>query len=190
MRIIGGELKSRLFRDPPGGPSHPMGERIRGALFNRLGDLSGLTVLDAYAGSGALAFEAVSRGAVRAAAVEISPKIYQLLADNCRRLGLEDRVGCFRANITSWLANNSSEDYDLVLADPPYTDIRSSQIAQLADWLGPGQTLVISYPHHWSPAEALSDKEFDRVSLARYTRANVGIWHKRQLKKRRPAVVE
>lgn len=178
MRIIGGELKSRLFRDPPPGPSHPMGERIRGALFNRLGDLSDLVVLDAYAGSGALAFEAISRGAVRASAVEINAKTYKLLTDNCQRLGLQERVRCFRANITTWLSNNPGDDYDLVFADPPYLDIRSSQIAQLADWLPVGKTLVISYPHHWAPAESLHPKDFDCVSLSRYARANVGIWHK------------
>ena len=185
MRIIGGELKSRLFVDPPAGPSHPMGERIRGALFNRLGDLSELVVLDAYAGSGALAFEAISRGAVRAACVEINTKTYKLLADNCRRLGLGDRVRCYRANITTWLANNPADDYNLIFADPPYLDIRSHQISQLADWLPDGGTLVISYPHHWSPAESLDTKEFDCVSLSHYTRANVGIFHKRLPKRRR-----
>jgi len=55
MRIIAGNLKGRIFHDPPGHHSHPMSEKARGALFNTLGDIEGLTVLDAMAGSGALA---------------------------------------------------------------------------------------------------------------------------------------
>ena len=185
MRIIAGELKSRLFRDPPLGPSHPMSERMRGALFNRLGDLSGAVVLDAYAGSGSLAFEAVSRGAARAACVEINNRVYKLLSANCQQLGLESRVSCYRANISTWLSNQPGADYDLIFADPPYTDIRPAQISQLADWLPAGGTLVVSYPHHWSPVESLSTKDWDYASQSHYTRANVGIFHKRLPARRR-----
>ena len=60
MRIIAGQLKSRIFKAPPDS-SHPMSERARGAIFNMLVDVKGLVVLDAYAGSGALAIEAISR---------------------------------------------------------------------------------------------------------------------------------
>ena len=162
-----------------------MSERMRGALFNRLGDLSGAVVLDAYAGSGSLAFEAVSRGAARAACVEINNRVYKLLSANCQQLGLEDRVSCYRANISTWLSNQSGSDYDLIFADPPYNDIRPAHIAQLADWLPAGGTLVVSYPHHWAPAESLPTKNWDWVSINQYTRANVGIFHKRQLSRRR-----
>ena len=187
MRIIAGELKSRLFRDPPPGPSHPMGERARGALFNRLGDLTGMVVLDAYAGSGALAFEAVSRGASRAACVEINRRIYALLVANTAQLGLEDRVSCFRANIASWLTRQPGDGYDLILADPPYNDLNPNHINQLADWLPAGGRLVISYPDHWSPADCLPPRQWDCLNSSRYARANIGIFLKRPAR-RRPAV--
>lgn len=178
MRIIAGELKSRLFRDPPPGPSHPMSERARGALFNRLGDLSGAVVLDAYAGSGALAFEAVSRGASRAACVEINRRVYALLVANVAQLGLEARVNCFRANIASWLTRQGGGDYDLVLADPPYGDINPNHINQLADWLPAGGRLVISHPDHWSPDDYLPASSWDHLGSSRYSQANVGIFLK------------
>jgi 16S rRNA (guanine966-N2)-methyltransferase len=63
MRVVAGSLKGRIFNEPSGHQTHPMSEKVRGALFNALGDIEGLSVLDAFAGSGALSFEAVSRGA-------------------------------------------------------------------------------------------------------------------------------
>ncbi|MCA9330109.1 RsmD family RNA methyltransferase, partial [Candidatus Saccharibacteria bacterium] len=63
MRIISGKLGSRQFIAPKGFATHPMGDRVRTALFNTLGDIVGLTVLDAFGGSGAISFEAISRGA-------------------------------------------------------------------------------------------------------------------------------
>ena len=187
MRIIAGELKSRLFKDPPPGPSHPMGERARGALFNRLGDLSGAVVLDAYAGSGALAFEAVSRGARRATCIELRQRAYKLLVANVAQLGLADRVVCYRANVVSWLTRQPGDDYDLILADPPYATISSAQISRLADWLPAGGRLVVSYPDHWSPADCLPPRRWDYLNLSRYARANVGVFLKRSARGRRRA---
>ena len=63
MRIIAGTLKGQQFQTPHSHKTHPMGDKIRGALFNVLGDIEGLSFLDAFSGSGALAFEAASRGA-------------------------------------------------------------------------------------------------------------------------------
>jgi 16S rRNA (guanine966-N2)-methyltransferase len=59
MRIIAGELKGRNIQEPYGHRTHPMSEKVRGAVFNALGDIEGLAVLDAFAGTGALSFEAV-----------------------------------------------------------------------------------------------------------------------------------
>ena len=70
MRIIAGDLKGREFKSPRGRTTRPMSEKTRGALFNTLGDIEGLSVLDGFAGSGALVFEAISRGAVSALAIE------------------------------------------------------------------------------------------------------------------------
>ena len=73
MRVIAGRLGGRNFDSPKTQRTHPMSDKVRGALFNALGDLGGLTVLDAFAGSGACSLEAASRGATEVLAIDINP---------------------------------------------------------------------------------------------------------------------
>ncbi|HKX24038.1 MAG TPA: RsmD family RNA methyltransferase, partial [Candidatus Saccharimonadales bacterium] len=82
MRVIAGELGGRFFAGPDSTATHPMAERVRGAMFNALGDIEGLTVLDAFAGSGALAFEAISRGAKSVVVVERDKRAQRIIAEN------------------------------------------------------------------------------------------------------------
>jgi 16S rRNA (guanine966-N2)-methyltransferase len=82
MRIIAGRLGGRHFASPQGRRTHPMSDKMRGALFNALGDIDGLSVLDAFAGSGALAFEAVSRGAGHAVAIDVDKSAQRAIAEN------------------------------------------------------------------------------------------------------------
>src|SRR5438445_6894886 len=103
MRIIAGRLGGRQFASPRGHRTHPMSDKMRGALFNALGDLSGLTVLDAFAGSGALAFEAVSRGAQHVVAIDVDKSAQRTIAKNITALGLADRVKLVRASAGAWL---------------------------------------------------------------------------------------
>src|SRR5688500_6254990 len=106
MRIITGYLGGRNFNSPRGHRTHPMSDKARGALFNALGDIEGLTVLDAFAGSGALSFEAISRGAVSATAIDIDKAAYEAIQANVESLGLEDKVTVLRKNIGGWSRNN------------------------------------------------------------------------------------
>src|SRR5690606_6064291 len=100
--------------------THPMSEKIRGAVFNMLGDISGLTVLDAFAGSGALSFEAISRGAKSAVMIELDKKAVSTIHENIQILGLEDSASVVNRNIKGWSSNNQSLKYDIVICDPPY----------------------------------------------------------------------
>lgn len=102
MRVIAGTLGGRQFESPKGHKTHPMGDKQRGALFNTLGDISGLTVLDLYAGSGALSFEAISRGAARATAVELDKSAQETIAANIYSLALEDKVTLASSRVASW----------------------------------------------------------------------------------------
>ena len=83
-----------------------MSDKVRGALFNALGDVNGLTVLDAFAGSGALSLEAVSRGARSVVAVDIDSEAFKTIVSNVETLGIEDRVTVLRKNISGWARNN------------------------------------------------------------------------------------
>src|SRR3989344_8852858 len=120
MRIIAGFLKGRSFHSPPGHRSHPMSDKIRGALFNILGDIKGLTFLDAFAGSGALSFEAASRGAKHVAAIEKDSPAYATIEKNIKELGLGKLVHASRANAGGWSNQNTEIEFDIVLLEPPY----------------------------------------------------------------------
>src|SRR3954465_12488188 len=97
MRIIAGQLKGQQFQAPHGHKTHPMSDKVRGALFNVLGDIEGLTFLDAFAGSGALAFEAASRGAKAVTAIDRDSSAHKILEQNAKELGLKS-VKIIKAN--------------------------------------------------------------------------------------------
>ena len=146
MRIIAGNLGSRQFESPKGHRTHPMGDRIRTALFNTLGDIQGLTVLDAFGGSGALSFEAISRGAQHATILEIDRDAYQVILKNISTLGLSDQTTCYHINARSWSYRNNALRYNLVFCDPPYEHLQESVIEKLAKHTAPEGLLVLSLP--------------------------------------------
>lgn len=146
MRVIAGELGGRYFAGPDSSVTHPMAERVRGAMFNALGDLEGQTVLDAFGGSGALAFEAVSRGAQSAIVVERDKRAQRIITDNIKTLGLEGRVKLIRTSANSWSDTNQDMQFDLVLCDPPYRDLQLSTVSKLTHHVKENGLMVLSYP--------------------------------------------
>ena len=146
MRVIAGELGGRFFAGPDSTATHPMAERVRGAMFNALGDIEGLTVLDAFAGSGALAFEAISRGAKSVVVVERDKRAQRIIAENIKTLGLAGRVKLIRAGASSWSETSQDELFDLVLCDPPYHDMQLSTVSKLISHVKPNGLMVLSYP--------------------------------------------
>src|ERR1700683_4883439 len=103
MHIIAGYLKGRTFDSPKSGQTHPMSDKIRGAMFNMLGDIEGLNILDAFSGSGAIAFEAISRGAASVTLIESDHLAQRSIALNIDKLGLSESASLIRANANSWL---------------------------------------------------------------------------------------
>lgn len=146
MRVITGLLKGRQFDSPPGHRTHPMSDKIRGALFNALGDLGGLTVLDAFAGSGALGFEAISRGAVHVTALDIDRNAISTVVNNARALGIADQLKASRVGVSSWLDTQEEAMFDLVLLDPPYDDLQTASLQRAAARTTPGGLVVVSLP--------------------------------------------
>lgn len=148
MRIIAGYLGGRQFDSPKGHRTHPMSEKVRGALFNMLGDIKGLTVLDPFAGSGALSFEAVSRGALSALAIEMDKSAQECIRRNTDLLGLTETVTMFSGNCLRWSPRNVKVQFDLVLCDPPYDRILIRSIQKMVGHVKPGGILVLSWPGH------------------------------------------
>jgi 16S rRNA (guanine966-N2)-methyltransferase len=123
MRVIAGRFGGRRLAAPGGRDTRPTADRVREALFSTLGPLDGATVLDVFAGSGALAIEALSRGAARAVLVERDPRAAAVIRSNLAALGLGDdeaRVVVRAARAALRDARTSGETYDLVFLDPPY----------------------------------------------------------------------
>jgi 16S rRNA (guanine966-N2)-methyltransferase len=117
LRVVAGELKGRRLATPPRGADvRPTADRVREALFSILGDLAGLSVLDLYAGTGALAIEALSRGAATATLVDRSPA---LARRNVTNLGLESRANVVRADAIRFL-ERSADRFELIFCDAPY----------------------------------------------------------------------
>lgn len=145
LRVIAGSLGSRFFDAPSGFTTHPMGERIRGSLFNILGDIDGFHVLDAFSGSGALAFEAISRGADRVTSVERDRVAQKIISKNTAQLGLEGKVELIRASVSQWSSTSQDEKFDLILCDPPYNNLQLSTVSQLVNHLKPNALMVLSH---------------------------------------------
>lgn len=120
------------MHEPKGHRTHPMSEKIRGALFNILGDTGGLTVLDAFAGSGALAIEAVSRGAKNAVAIERDRLAQAALVQNVQELGLASQIKAIKASAGGWSDNNPNKKFDIVLLDPPFDDLQPNLLHKIA----------------------------------------------------------
>jgi 16S rRNA (guanine966-N2)-methyltransferase len=120
MRVIGGELGGRTLIAPRGRGTRPTSDRVREAVFSILGDVEGDRVLDLFAGSGALAIEALSRGAADATLVDSSASAVAAARRNLDALGIEAEVR--RQAVLPFLRNASvhRQHYDLVFVDPPY----------------------------------------------------------------------
>ncbi len=123
MRIVSGSRKGARIFAPKGRDTRPTSDRVREAAFAILGPVDGLTVLDLFAGSGALGLEALSRGAARATFVESDPAALETIERNLAKLELEG-ARVVRSDALSHLAR-TPEQYDVVFLDPPYEMVES-----------------------------------------------------------------
>jgi 16S rRNA (guanine(966)-N(2))-methyltransferase RsmD len=147
VRIVGGEARGRTLRAVPGSATRPTADRVRQSLFDLLGQrMDGLAVLDLYAGTGALALEALSRGAARAVLVEKDPRACAVIERNIGELGFADRCKLLRAELPAALGRLRGGKFDLVFSDPPYA-LRAAQAAldglTSNDLLAPGARVVL-----------------------------------------------
>lgn len=168
----------------PRSGTRPTSDRVREAVFSALAariDFDGITVLDLYAGSGALGLEALSRGAARAVFVEQHHRAAGVITANIADLGLRAVAEVRRAPVATVLAGGTEWPADLVFADPPY-DVPDSEIASTltalgaGGWLRPGAVAVVerrassgstSWPPGWSawPQRRYGDTRIDMAEL-------------------------
>jgi len=119
VRIIGGVWRSRVLKFPDVANLRPTPDRVRETLFNWLGrNLAGAACLDLFAGSGALGFEALSRGAASVVMVETNPAALRALRENATKLGAEN-VTFVRGDALEFARGERSR-FDVVFVDPPY----------------------------------------------------------------------
>ena len=138
VRIIGGQYRRRLLDFPDSAGLRPTPDRVRETLFNWLGqDLPGWACLDLFAGSGALGFEAASRGALRVVMIERDKTALDALESNRAALGT-GQVDILRADALAWLTNNR-DTFDLIFVDPPFNSgLAGTVLADLARHLKAG----------------------------------------------------
>jgi len=149
VRIISGSLGGRLIDTPPRRSTHVMGDRVRSALFNILGDrVRDAEVLDAFAGSGAVGIEAISRGAKSAVFIEKNRVAAGIIVKNTTDLAISQKTKVIQATLSNWLATTKVEDaqFDVIFADPPYYDPQFSTSLKLVGLLKPNGIMVLSYP--------------------------------------------
>ncbi len=148
MRIIAGTLKGRQLLGPKWAGLRPTSDRLRETLFNVIRDeVAGRRVLDAFAGTGALGIEALSRGAAHVTFVDRDRRACALVEDNLRRCGTTDGYAIIRAGLGPALARlRDAPFFDLVLFDPAYDEPEAEALLALAGGpLAPGGLLV--YEH-------------------------------------------
>ncbi|PMC76699.1 16S rRNA (guanine(966)-N(2))-methyltransferase RsmD [Brachybacterium sp. UMB0905] len=141
-RIVAGELGGRVIPAPPGKGTRPTSDKVREALFNRLDGwdaVRGARVLDLFAGTGGLAFEALSRGAEHALLVELHGPTARRLRETARTLGVTARCDIRAGRAASVAQTLAGHDATLVFLDPPY-DVTTEQVEELLVALRPALT--------------------------------------------------
>jgi 16S rRNA (guanine966-N2)-methyltransferase len=127
MRVVAGRLRGRNLKAPAGDATRPTGARVKEALFSILADVTGLTVLDLYAGSGALGIEALSRGCARVVFVESARPALAALRENLDKLGLGSESKVLPLRVEGGKTQLAGlGPFDLVLCDPPWRDAQQA----------------------------------------------------------------
>jgi 16S rRNA (guanine966-N2)-methyltransferase len=147
VRVVAGLYGGRKIETPEGKKTHPMGERVKNAMFNTIGEeIKAAKVLDAFAGSGALGIEAISRGAAQATFVERDRVAQKVIENNIKLLGIDDQAKIIKSSVASWINTYEGDFFDFIFVDPPYHDLQLSTVSQLMGLLKPGALMVLSHP--------------------------------------------
>lgn len=175
-RIVAGSARGRRLAVPDGLGTRPTSEKVRGAVFNLLGQFfEGGAVLDLYAGSGALALEALSRGCERATCVEADRRAVEAIRRNAEALGWADRVVVRQGRVED-LAPRLLPGFALAFVDPPYAEGPGAALALLGALLAPGGRAVAEHdakappPDRVGPLALVERRSYGGTGISIYRR--------------------
>lgn len=184
IRLISGIFKNHKITSPNSRQTHPMSERARNAIFNSIqAEIQDAEVLDAFAGTGALGLEAISRGAKKVIFIEKNRLAQKILSENMKIVEKNEKAGkvkLIRSSVSNWL--NSSESrlergdllenltFDVIFADPPYYDPQFSTINKLSKRLKSGGILILSQPKE---IENFETENLTLISEKKYSGAKI-----------------
>jgi 16S rRNA (guanine(966)-N(2))-methyltransferase RsmD len=155
VRIIAGALRGRRLTAPQGMATRPTGEKVRGAVFNVLGQFfDGGAVLDLFAGSGALALEALSRGCATAVCVDADRRAAEAVRRNAEACGVADRVAVRCEPVEAALGHLPAGGFRLAFVDAPYAVGPEGALARLGALLSEGGVCVAEHDARRPPAGA------------------------------------
>jgi len=178
VRIIGGEWRSRRIAFPDHEGLRPSADRVRETLFNWLGqDLSGKRCLDLFAGSGALGFEALSRGAASVVMVEKSRGVCAALRRNAELLGAKNlQLHCADAlEFATAAAADAAARFDVVFLDPPFASkLLAQALPLLAPLLRPGARVYVESAAAFAPGDGWRVLRQGRAGQVHYTLVTYG----------------
>lgn len=177
MRIVAGSARGRRLAAPPGADTRPTSDKVRGAVFNVLGQFfEGGAVLDLYAGTGALALEALSRGFESAVCVESDRRAADVIARNAETCGFADRVDVVRQTVERAAQRLAPASFALAFIDPPYATGPEAALALVEPLVAPGGAVVAEHDSRRPPADrygalALLDRRsFGSTGISIYRR--------------------
>lgn len=180
MRIIAGRFRGRKLVSFQASHIRPTTDRVKESVFNKLqGEVDGARVLDLFAGTGNLTCESISRGAAHVDAVELNRKSIVIIRENLKLLDIEDEVSLFQDDVLKYLKRYEGEPYDLVIADPPFTEkLADAVLTALAASraVGPNTTIVTESSSHEKVQESYPDLE--KVDERDYGDKRVTFWRR------------
>ncbi|MCY4526649.1 MAG: 16S rRNA (guanine(966)-N(2))-methyltransferase RsmD [Anaerolineaceae bacterium] len=148
IRVIAGTARGRRLKLVPGEGSRPVMDRVTEACFSKLGRrVTGSRFLDLFAGTGSVAIEALSRGAAHAELVEQDPRALRVIRENLQLAGVQERARVQRADVLSWLRNDSLLPFDIIYVAPPqYLGLWSQTLQQIearSNWTHDDSIVVV-----------------------------------------------
>lgn len=178
MRIIAGKFRGRRLANFKADHIRPTTDRVKESIFNKLqGYVDGARVLDLFGGTGNLTCEAVSRGAVHVDTVELSKKSVAIIRENLALLGIEKDVHVFTEDVLKYLKRYEGTPYDLILADPPFTEKLADSVLEslsTSKAVGPETIIMIESSSHETVKESYPGLE--RTDERDYGDKRVSFW--------------